>query len=337
MNEPNAVDRYIRWNPKTNLFEPVWWRRDVLPFWLFPDEQYYPNGFFTINAVPTATPPIVYRLPHASLDMDNGVGNPLRITDFVFEDSTDTTALASWTITMKDMGEQMQFMNAPIHIRTFAGTSQLPAKCFEPLFLPSRHALMMTVDKISFGAVTARLYGVGELYCTWSPNMERYPADARVMNALVQKYLERRKYIQPYWCTTDGGCLQVPAGMTIETDMTIGDDAHFEASHILAVAVDPRYQITLFNPLTRQTIVNGTIDGSMLGDAFNPQPFPATFVIPAGETIRVRITDLSNSDNIVWLTLRGRKIKAPLKNIADVKAQLEVNQTKVAQQVQKAG
>lgn len=335
--EQSPVDRYIRYNAKTKFFEPTWWRRDVLPFWLFPDEQYYSTGYITINASPNDTPPVVYKLPHASLEMDRGLGNPLRITDFVFEDSTDLTATAAWTVFLKDMGDQLNYMNAPIHVRTFAGTSQLPGHCFEPLLLPSRHALMMTPDKLAGAAATVRLYMVGELYCSWSPNLERYPIDRQIMEAVINKHLERRKYIQPFWLTTDDGGVLLPASQTVEVDATIGDDGHFEGSHIMGISTDD-YEVTIFNPLTRQTIVNGAIHSDMIGDARNPQPFPATFVVPAGETIRFRIKNLTADLNKVYLTVRGRKIRAPLRDIEQVKRDMAVNEPKIAAQVaQKAG
>lgn len=321
MQEPNAVDKYIQWNAQTQLFEPVWWRRDILPFWLFPDEQFV-NGSFTINAAGAPTPPVVYKLPHASLDMDAVVGNPLRITRLVFEDSTDTTALANFTVLMKDMGDQLQYMNAPIHIQTFAGTAQLPALLSEPLFLPTRHALMFTFNKIAGGAVTARLYPVGELYCTWSPNLQQHKLDHDIMLAWVNKLLERRNYVQPFWLTTDIGVVCIPAGnQLVEQDATIGDDAHFEGKDIMAVS-DGAFEVEIINPITRQTLSNGYIHSEMLGTAQNPQPLPAGWIVPAGEVVRFRIRDLSGLPNNVYITIRGRKIKAQFKQIAEITKEL---------------
>ena len=67
MREPNAVDNFLRFNRQTGFFEPAWFRRDILPFWFYSDGQYV-NGAITINAAGTPTPPVVYKLPHASLD-----------------------------------------------------------------------------------------------------------------------------------------------------------------------------------------------------------------------------------------------------------------------------
>ena len=331
MREPNAVDSFIRFNAQTKFFEPVWFRRDILPFWFYPDEQFV-HGAITINAAGATTPPVVYKLPHASLDLDSGLGNPLKISQMVFEDSTDGTSLANWTIMMEDLGDKIKFMNAPIHIRTFAGGVQLnasgvpemlPALLFEPMFLPTRHNLIFTFNKIAGGAVNVRLFPVGEIFYTWSPKLQQYPLDYRIMTELVNKHLERRKYVQPFWLTTENGGVSVPANQMVEADALIGDDGHFEASHILAVS-DGAFEVEFFNPQTRQTMSNGTIHSAMIGDAFNPQPFSAAWVIPSGQTIRFRIRDLSGANNKVWITLRGRKLRGQFKTVSQVAKELGI-------------
>ena len=338
MREPNSVDKFIRFNPQTKFFEPVWYRRDILPFWFYPDEQFI-NGDIVINAAGTPTPPVVYKLPHASLDMDSGLGNPLKISQMVFEDSTDTTTLANWTVMMEDMGDKLKYMNAPIHIRTFAGGAKvsavglemLPAFLFEPLFLPTRHNLIFTFNKIAGGAVNVRLFPVGEMFYTWSPKLQQHPLDYKIMVDLINKHLLRRTFTQPFWLTTENGGVFVPANQLIEADALIGDDGHFESSHILAVSTGP-FEVEFFNPQTRQTMSNGFIHSAMIGDAFNPQPFAAAWVIPSGQTTRFRIRDLSGKDNMVWLTLRGRKIRGEFKTISQVAKELGIPEPQTERQ-----
>lgn len=332
MSEQSLVDKFIRFNPVTKFWEPAWFRREIVPFWLYPDEQYV-TGAITINAAGTPTPAVNYKLPHASIDLDAGLGNPLKIEQFVFEDSTDTTTLAAWTVMIEDMGEKVRYMNAPIHVRTLAGGVQtsgggtirrmLPAYLFEPLFLPSRHSLMLTFNKLTGGATNVRFFPVGGMFYTWAPTLQKYPLDYRIMVELVNKHLERRKYIKPFYLTTEGGGVTVNANQLAEFDMLIGDDGHFESSHIMSVSTGD-YELQFFNPQTRQTMSNGWIHSKMLGDAFNPQPFPASWVIPSGQTVRVRIRDLSGSTNNVYMTLRGRKINAPFRNIAEVARELGI-------------
>lgn len=344
MREPNSIDDYVRMNPKTGLFEPVWMWRAVLPFWLGPDPQQSNVDPIVINAAGTKTKPITYKLPHSSQSLDRGgdmmssVGNPLMINRLVYEDITDGTPSANWTIFMEDLGEQLRYMNFPVHIRTFAGgingltspLGMLPALLAEPLFLPTRHNLMTTFDKISGAAVNARFFPVGGIFDTWSTCLLGHDEDKLALLALIQKLLERRKQIYPYWFTTDGGPLVVPSGQTVQQDITVGDDGHFEATDIMAVSmntVNPgAFEVEFYNPDTRQTLMNGRIQSSMIGDAFNPQPFPASMIFTAGSTVRFIVKDLAatGNDNTVYLTLRGRRIRAPLKSIEEVKRDLHV-------------
>lgn len=329
MREPNAVDNFITLN-KHGVFEPVWWKRDVIPFWLYPDTQIV-NGYTTINAFGSAqTPDVVYKLPHASNGMDSGLGNPLCIRMLAYAlknvDISQISGLANgFTVMMKDMGDQTQFMNAPIHILTFAGTGQLPARLSEPLFLPTRHNLILQLAATANvnSPLNASIFPIGDLYCTWSTNLANKPNNYQAMISLVMKYLERRKYIFPYWLTTDFGGLNVPANQYVEQDATVSSDGHFEATHITAASTGA-FQVEFFNPETRQTLMNGTIHSSMLGNALNPQPFPCSWVVPAGNTVRFRVTDLSGSANNVFITLRGCKIRAPLKSINEIKKDTEV-------------
>lgn len=325
MREPNAVDRYIRLDPKTGLFVPVWMYRAIINYWLGPDPMFSNSDPIVINASGTRTPPVTYKLPHSSQSLDDHLGNPLLITRLVFEDATDGTTNAAWTVLMEDVGDQLRYMNYPVHIRTFAGgvttgiggatNSMLPALLSEPLFLPTRHNLMMTLDKISGGAVNTHLFPVGGLFDIWSTILlgPDKANDKAALIALTNKLLERRKYIYPYWFTTDTGPMVIPAAQTMQQDVTVGDDGHFEATNILAVSSQD-FEVEFFNPDTRQTLMNGRIHSSMIGNSFNPQPFPCSMIFTAGTTIRFIVRNLANTENTIYITLRGRRIRAPLGN-----------------------
>lgn len=320
LKERNLVDRYIKLDPKTGFFKPVPWHRDVMPYMLYPDAQ-FTSGAMTINAAAGAeTPPFIYKNQHASIGLGH-YGNPILINRVVFEDSTDTTAAAAWTVMLKDMGDIVQYMNRPIHVRTFAGTSQLPAGLSEPLFLPTRHQLQLTAKKISGGATSARLFFGGAIFYSWSTELAQHPQDREIMFNLIAKYLERRKYITPFYLTpeSDNGVL-IPANSTVQIDALIGDDGHFEATHWMSVETSARYEVEIFNPDTKQALSNGPIHkGAMIGTAQNPQELPTTYLVPAGGRIRFKFKDLSGSENRVFFTMRGLKIRAPLRDVDIVK------------------
>lgn len=323
MREPNAVDKFVRINPQTRLFEPNWLYRDILPFALGPDSGRYSSGQITlVAAVPQTIP---YKLPHSSGGYDERVGTPLQINEIVATSSNGIT-LSNFTVFITDQGDQRQYMNYPCHVRTIAGSGQLAARLTEDLFLPTRHQLSVAMTNISAGE-TAQLYFMGKLYDTFSSNLQSHPADHAAMIALVNKHLERRKYVTPYWLTpppTDGSLgVSVPANQTVNIEALVGDEGHFECTHILRAftsgsqATGP-FELELINPQTRQSIMNGKIHSYFIGDAFNPQPFPCPFIIPAGQLLRFRITDLSGSANTIYLTLRGMKIRAPFKSRDEV-------------------
>lgn len=324
MREPNAVDKYIRINPKTKLIEPNWMWRDILPFSLGPSNALYSSGGIVLSSNSPVVVP--YKLPHSSLGFDDAVGSPLEINEIVFTSSNGQDN-PQFSVFVADMGDQRQYMNYPIHVTTFAGSGQLAARLTEPLFMPTRHQLSVTFQRLSGGSNTAQLYFMGKLYDTWSSNLQGHQEDRARMVALVNKFLERRKYVTPYWMTTEGGAVTVPANQTVEIDSLVGDEGHFECSHILrnftnGNATSSPFSLELINPQTKQTLMNGKIHSYMIGNAFNPQPFPAPFLVPAGQIIRFRITDLSGSTNTVYLTLRGEKIRAPFKSRMEVEREM---------------
>lgn len=329
MREVNAVDKYIRINPRTRLFEPNWMYRDILPYALGPDPSRYANGVISVGATVPVTVP--YKLPHSSLGYDDQVGTPLQINQIVFTNSGNPTA-HNMLVSLADMGDQRQYMNYPIHSETFAGSGQLSARLTEDLFLPTRHQLLLTLlgDGTLDIPASVQFYFWGKYYDTFSSNLQTYPEDHAAMIKLINQKLERRKYVTPYWLTTPpstgryAGVL-VPANQTIEIDALVGDEGHFECSHILrnfgntdGVPTVAPFELELINPQTRQSIMNGRIHSQFIGNAYNPQPFPAPFIIPAGQLLRFKITDLSGADNTVYLTLRGMKIRAPFKSRAEV-------------------
>jgi len=329
MREPNAVDKYVRINPTSKMIEPNWMYRDILPYVLGPDPGRFSSGIISLDSTGTTPAVVAYKLPHSSLGFDDAVGAPLQINQIVammrYGTEWSETDM-NGTVFVEDPGDQRQYMNYPVHIETFAGSGKLSARLTEDLFLPTRHQLMVTFKAdVSQGLNSngVQLHFSGKLYDTWSSNLQKYEEDRKNMVAIVNKHLERRKYVTPYWLTTEGGAVTIPANQTVEVDTLIGDEGHFECSHILKKFVEgdintAPFELELINPQTRQSLMNGRIHSSMIGNAQNPQPFPAPFLIPAGQILRFRITNLQADVNTVFLTLRGQRIRAPFKSRNEV-------------------
>lgn len=326
MKDVNEVDDYVRLNPKTGMLEPVIWKREILPFALTVDEARNSNPI-RVNGV-GSTPPFIFKLPHASNNnMDQGRGNPLKIDRIVFVDRTTGNTNSVVTIMLKDMGDGAQFMNQPIPLKAFAALANLSAECFESLFLPSRHALMAEFAAVTLGGtpVDIYLYFWGGLHLCWSQTLAQYPLDRDIMFQRVDKLLNRRKQVYPFWLTTE----TVPTlgvNETGEYDMLIGNDGHFEASHWMAVMPDGAdFEVKVYNPLTKQTLMNGTIQvtGSVGPSAEHPQPLAVPWFVEAGQRLRVQIKCLAGAaSNTCKIVFRGRRIRAPLMELGKAVKQL---------------
>jgi hypothetical protein len=250
---------------------------------------------------------------------DRELGTPIEIRSIVFEDSVDTTALANFTIVLTDHGERRQFMNRPIHIRTFAGTAQNPAILREPMFLSSNHKVSAYFVKIAGGATAIRMYLVGAQYFPWAPDLMRKPNSDTKLRQVITRWNEHKKFVHPYWATveTDTGVANLLAGATADFDIKVGAEAHFEIFTLAAVSTG-NFAWALSDAKTHQSLMNGqsTLTNS-LGNAQFPTMLPTAYLVPAGQRLRLNLTDLSAAPNAVYFTLVGRLIYAPFKDIGD--------------------
>jgi len=318
MSNLRDIDKFIYWDPKRNQYVPYYWRKEILPLWMgFAQADIQaPNGVVTIPAAGAGIAPRVgFKQDYASLEgLDQHLGTPFEVRSIVFEDSVDTTALAQFTVLLQDLGQKRDFMNNPVHIRTIAGTAQTPALLREPYWFMSQANISAQFAKIVGGATTARMFLVGAQYFPWSPEFMRKTQSYAHMKKLILKWLERRKYVQPYWLTTEQPIV-LGAGGTGEFFLKIGDDGHFEGFSI-AVVSDGDFEWELSEPKTQQTIMNGsaTLTNS-LGNANFPTLLPTAYLVPSGYRLRLRITDLSGAPNTIFFTINGRKLYVPMADI----------------------
>lgn len=336
----SLVDNDIRINKKTGLYEPIWWKRAAFPYQLTFDPQYTPTGVLVVPAAGNAIS--VFKEPHTGQSLDGGYGTPLSIRQSTFEDSTSGTAAANFTVFLKDLGDMTQFMNAPVHIQNFAGTAQLAARFSEPLFLPTLHALQATYAMLAGGPDSIRHFLGGISYAPWSTEIMNHPGDKAALLNMLRKLTERRKYIFPFWLTTNVNVV-VPANGTSEHDVQIGDDGHFEMTHLVGVpngviAGSGTYQVNVLNPDTKQSFTNGKIASTAaVGTAQNPQELAVPWLIPAGKRLRFQFTDTSGASNNIFFAIRGRRIRALLKSGDDVAALMKgITQVKQDLRIPKA-
>lgn len=358
LDEPNEILQYIDVDQRTGAISAKPWRAEVMPFALYFDEQ-WTNGVFLLAAVGAPTAPGIYKLPHASVnpgsshrytnyqvqnpvdptqwpmglqsqpmmmnpDLDADIGNPLLIKSIVCRDNLQAGNLPNYTVMLQDRGDKTQFMNAPVHMQLLAGTSLLPGGLSEPLFLPTRHTLQATF--VNLGIATAmRMILWGEMFTPWSNNLIMYPRDRDIMMSLIRRYDTRRKYVFPFWLTTELQATLLGYELR-DFEGLVGDDAHFEATHLMAISAEGlAFEFEIVDPDTNQTISNGKFDSeAATGLATLPQKLPVPLLIPAGRRIIFRIKNRENAVSNIFIALRGKKIRAPFKDWKEVSRELEI-------------
>jgi hypothetical protein len=208
------------------------------------------------------------------------------------------------------------YMNQPIHVRTLFGTAQLPLVLPEPIFLFATQSLGLQLTKLSGGATTIWPYVDGVQYFPDIPSMDSH-GFGRPMLARLTKWAERMRYILPYFLTTETA-VSLLANATGSYEVKI-DDMHFEALKIAAVSTGG-FAFEMSEVLTGEILMNGRItQANGLGNALYPTILPFSYLLPRGSRLRMTFQDLSGAGNAIYLTLIGRKINAPLKDIPAIK------------------
>lgn len=319
------VDKFFHWDPQMQRFSPQWWRADMQPAWLYFDQP--AADPFAINAAPGQTPAGSFRVHYSSNQgADNWLGNPIEIRNLLFEDSTDGTAAANFTVQLKQIGQTRDLTNFPIHVRTMFGTAQFPALLREPIFLPSQDVLQCNVQKIAGGATSVRLYMGGCEYYTWSSDLLSFPEARQHFQERVRKWMNRSRYVHPYWVTTDVPITLLANGIG-NFIIRPGESSQFEA-FTMAVISTGNFGLEMKEVKTGTSLINGQItQTNALGNALLPTILPCKYLVPGGNYFSIRVEDLSGAPNTIYLTISGRKIYAPIKNVKEVLEDMRVVST----------
>ncbi len=316
------VDKFFHWDPQAQRFSPQWWRADMQPAWLYFDQPAVTP--YPINAAPAQTPPGTFRVYYSSNQgADNWLGNPLEIRNLLFADSTDLTPNANWSVQLKQIGQTRELCNFPVHVRTMFGTAQFPAVLKEPLFMASQDILQCNLQKLGGGATNVRLYLGGCEYYTWSPDLLSFPEARQHVHERVRKWMNRSRYIHPYWVTTDTPVVLAPNGITTVT-IRPGESSQFEA-FTMAVVSTGNFGLEMKEVKTGTSLMNGQItQTNALGNALLPTILPCKYLVPGGNYFSLRFEDLSGAPNTIYLTIAGRKIYAPIKEVREVLEDMRV-------------
>jgi hypothetical protein len=329
VREYHAVDKFVDWDPAQRKYIPRGWNRSIVPAWLGFDPAITP-GIYTVAAAGAISPPTRFAPPYGSaMGADEGRGTPFLVTHLLFEAGNvpagaETTTNADFTVNLFSTSQALNFMNRPVHVRTIFGAAQLgpnvgilPAKLREPYMFPSNYAVTANFVKNTGAALAMRMYMVGKQYYPWAPDLQANPSWKKEILKEIDYWMERRRYVTPYWLTTDLP-VNLLANGTGEFFSKIGDDGHCEVYAITAVSTG-NFALEISEVKTKQTLMSGLITQTNgIGTNLFPTLFPTPYLIPAGYKLRFQITDLSGLANSIFITLQARKIYAPLKNVRDV-------------------
>ena len=313
------IDKFVKWDDRAQQYLPVLWRREVLPSWL----TFTVGGASLLAAGAGNNPPLTIAQPYSSVEgLDQNLGTPFEVRSLAFTDLIVGTLQANFLVMLKEVGEVRNFMNNPIHIRTMFGTGQQPALLREPYMFLSQHNISVTPTNLGI-ATAMSMYLCGAQYFPWGPELIRYKKDKLAIVSLLQKWLNRRQYVTPYWLTTDMpvtmSSRQATAGTTVDYSAKIGDDGHFEIFGHAVVSTGP-FMMTVSEVKTKQTLVNGQITQiNGMGDARFPTIYPTPYLVPAGYKLNLQITNLDTTvgENDIYVTFFGRKIYSPFAKVAE--------------------
>lgn len=319
MGNLKAIDKFFKWAPEAQRYLPVTWRRQVLPWWLTFDVLDV-VGDYTIAGV--AKPPISFRQQYFTVQQQSGVrGAALEIRALLVSPTSGSGLFSGLNhlVQFKELGEARLLMNQPVHMQTIFGTAQNPAILREPFFMFPQHVLQAFFTPASVVQTdTFRCYLGGAQFYPYGSEMQADSVGTKELNSIVDRWTERRKYVHPFWMTTDQ-ILTVGVSASATQDIKVSEDGHFEIFTMNVYATNA-VSIEISEVKTQQTLSNGKIHSFFMGTGTFPCALPTTYIVPAGSRLRVTATDLSGSGATVYLTLGGRKIYAPFK---DVKAVLK--------------
>lgn len=315
-------EKVFKFDPGLRRFVADPLRKNILPFSLAFNSALPGNSYpVTIQASGTPTQAFEFQQPLTLAQGSAELGSPFLWQSGVFQDSAGA-ANSVWTMMLKNTGRAKQYMNLPLHVRTVLGTAQTPVLLREPLFFKAMEQISCYLDKISGGSVTARIYMAGTQYCTWSTDFYGDKASYARMAAIIKKYEQRCQYVTPTWLAPDQGngaqAVTLSANATTTIENKLAEDSQYEFFTMSAVSTG-NFSLEISEVKTKQLLMNGVITQTNgIGTNLFPTIFPCAYLIPAGFRLRFKLTDLSNGTNSIWLTLHGRRIYAPLREVKEV-------------------
>jgi len=204
-----------------------------------------------------------------------------------------------------------QLQNYGIHGQTILGCQYLNvvANGFvgyilpETLWLLPRETLIIQATDLSGDtnilkfSLHGRLYSVGAT----PTSVSEIPKTLNMANRSMQMSA-------PFWYTTENPPLTLSANQTVQTSIHIGRDGAFELHKIGAYSTGA-FSVVIYDPNSGRRLTSGAVHSDLLtGNAWFPYILAEPLFMKRNSWLKLDITDLSGSENSIYLTLAGRRI-----------------------------
>ncbi len=261
------------------------------PFWLTTNQ---PDNIVTVAAQDTTE------------IISCGVnGNaPAELFELAYESSQSGQALIQ--LETNDGERDLALCKSPVHIATIFGVN---ARGFEPYRLPETllvsemRRLKITVTNLATDANVIRF----AMNATRDRNLAPDPKDALAK----AKETDKTRLTYPYFYTGDKGAFVMAPNETREESITIDSSYDFRLCQISGLSDGP-YSLNIYDAETGESLINALGDTSynvastlLVGDGSYPLRFHVPRIIRAASKLIVRITNLSETANTIYLTLGG--------------------------------
>jgi hypothetical protein len=209
-----------------------------------------------------------------------------------------------------DPGRQRKLQNKPVPSENVVGTGQRPFRLPEPYLFnvgdAERRLIVRVTNLFSVGGVTLRLalYGRRFYHHEAQPDAARYISNQLGEGERAYDYL-----LVPKEYGNDGTPVTVAALGTSTFTFRADSDADTDI-HKMMVSAQGAFTFTLRELATNRVLSNGPILGTLgLGTAQFPFYFADTLLLERDKELVMTVTDLSNENNRIAVTLAGRVLR----------------------------
>lgn len=199
-------------------------------------------------------------------------------------------------------------MNGQIHARTIFGDSgRTPYPLPEPLYIDELRRLYLNITDLNETEEPSIRPSASAIKAT------SVESDPTLIEA--RKRQNSQQFLTlPYWYTTDDGPIILTGTDEVEKTIIIGNDHHFMLKQLSAYS-DAGFLVNIVDAATNESLVQAPLGNNYLvlsrilfGDGNYPYCFRTGRLFETGHKIVVRLRNIVDGTNFVYLTLGGQAV-----------------------------